>query len=150
VQWSELSSCGPYLGLNQNRGKLLISLTELGPHPVDSGKRSFSMTSQTPSDERATWAGYLLLFLASATMIGCCLQFGAEWFSLAVESLPSEARNGVELPDERLLTLPKVQVLLGLLIYGVAILPGLAAFRAGEWLLNRIGVPVWVKTADEP
>lgn len=98
-------------------------------------------TSPAP---RATWMTCLLTLLAVIATIAFCLLLGGQWFAAVMSVLPSEDQKGIRLPSERFLGIPTVREILGFLIYGVAILPGLAVYFAGQWLCIRCGIRLWV------
>ena len=98
---------------------------------------------ESPATQRATWVGYLLLLVAVTVTVSFCLLVGAEWFAWVISFIPSENKHGIELPREGVMDFPGVKRVLGILVYGVAILPGLAVFWVGEKVLKRMGIPIW-------
>ena len=107
------------------------------------GLKFLSLSMESPTTQRATWVGYLLLLVSVTVTVSFCLLVGAEWFSWVISFIPSENKHGMELPRERAMDFPAVKTVLGIFVYGVAILPGLAVFWVGEKVLKRMEIPIW-------
>ena len=104
------------------------------------------MRTDQVRQQQATGAGCLLAILSVITTIGVCLVLGGSWASWVFWILPSEERSGVALPRVDVVTFPKVSARLGVVIFGLVILPGLAVFWLGQKVLAACGIPVWKST----
>ena len=91
-----------------------------------------------PTEEgRGTCAGCFLCCLASAATLATCIVIGEDLFIASVSRIP-----------EGLLGFDLVKLLLGVVVYGAMILPGLLVFWMGQVLLGFVGIRVW-KPRDE-
>ena len=98
-----------------------MSMTEVERHQHDDDQRE------------ATPAGCLLVLVSALTTLGLCFAVGAQFFGLVMSVLP----------DEGLVELRVVRLVLGVVIYGSLITPGLLLYWIGEKLLAALGMRVW-------
>jgi hypothetical protein len=102
------------------------------------GVGSVPESQKGPTEEgRGTCAGCFLCCLASAAVLATCIAIGDDLFIAIVSRIP-----------EGLLGFDLVKLLVGVVVYGAMILPGLLVFWIGQVLLGFVGVRVW-KPAEE-
>lgn len=80
---------------------------------------------------RASWAQGLVILAAVAMTLWTCLAFGGPWASWVFDTFTFQGE-----------LIPGTDVLLGILLFGVLILPGLAVCCLGRILFWVFGVSV--------
>jgi uncharacterized membrane protein YdbT with pleckstrin-like domain len=106
----------------------LMSVTEIERHQHDDNLRE------------ATPAGCLLVLVSALTTLGLCIAVGGQFFGWVISLLP----------DESLMDYRAVKLVVGMVIYGALIAPGLLLYWIGEKLLAALGVRVWREQRKKP